>query len=278
MRHQVAERDDVHHLYYPDIPRTEADKHPSSEAQNFTGLVSTKLCTVPYDQPMRSRNLALALLPAVIMGGLTLAKPAQAAVSGKWCWSMQSDSLRGTFSTVGTVPGDGTAAAGLYTINDASIYQSSFPDIEIGSTNNGTYRFGNQPAYQISWNGTSVAGFWRANGTLTNGIGLFNGVSGSGAYIVFGIDYQSASAVSDDSGPIFLTSTTPDVTPVGASGLCPGEAREAPKAPTPDWVQAIGRASKEATCENGWNPSWHQWAVASTGGWVCTRTIPMYGS
>jgi len=274
MRDQVAERDDVHHLYYPDIPRTEADKHPSSEAQNFTGLVSTKLCTVPYNQPMRSRNLALALLPAVIMGGLTLAKPAQAAVTGKWCWSMQSDSLRGTFSTVGTVPGDGTAAAGLYTINDASIYQSSFPDIEIGSINNGTYRFGTQPAYQINWNGTAVAGFWRANGTLTNGFSVYNGVSGSGATILFAIDRQSANAELDGR-TIFSTSTTPDVTPVGASGLCQGEAREAP---TPDWVQAIGRASKEATCVNGWNPSWHQWAVDSTGGWVCTRTIPMYGN
>ena len=45
----------------------------------------------------------------------------------------------------------------------------------------------------------------------------------------------------------------------------------------PSWVQAYGRASMDATCEDGWNPSWQEWAVAVTGGWVCERSIPSLG-
>jgi hypothetical protein len=48
-------------------------------------------------------------------------------------------------------------------------------------------------------------------------------------------------------------------------------------APIPSWVQAYGRPGKDATCLPGWGPSWQQWAVASTGGWVCTRSIPSLG-
>lgn len=51
----------------------------------------------------------------------------------------------------------------------------------------------------------------------------------------------------------------------------------AAQAPIPAWVQAYGRPGKDATCLPGWGPSWQQWAVASTGGWVCTRTIPSLG-
>ena len=47
--------------------------------------------------------------------------------------------------------------------------------------------------------------------------------------------------------------------------------------PIPDWVQAIGRHSKDATCPTGWSTSWQTWAESVTGGWVCTRTIPSLG-
>jgi hypothetical protein len=47
--------------------------------------------------------------------------------------------------------------------------------------------------------------------------------------------------------------------------------------PIPAWVQAYGRARADATCENGWGPSWQSWAQPVTGGWVCTRTIPSLG-
>lgn len=44
----------------------------------------------------------------------------------------------------------------------------------------------------------------------------------------------------------------------------------------PAWVQAYGR-DKDATCEDGWDPSWQEWAQEVTGGWVCTRSIPSLG-
>jgi hypothetical protein len=47
--------------------------------------------------------------------------------------------------------------------------------------------------------------------------------------------------------------------------------------PIPWWVQAYGRANKDATCESGWEPSWQEWAASVTGGWVCTRSIPSLG-
>lgn len=43
------------------------------------------------------------------------------------------------------------------------------------------------------------------------------------------------------------------------------------------WVQAYGRFGKDATCADGWAPSWQPWAVKVTGGWVCTRSIPSLG-
>lgn len=50
-----------------------------------------------------------------------------------------------------------------------------------------------------------------------------------------------------------------------------------PPPPIPEWVQAYGRASADATCEDGWGPSWQEWAQQVTGGWVCTRSIPSLG-
>lgn len=48
-------------------------------------------------------------------------------------------------------------------------------------------------------------------------------------------------------------------------------------APIPPWVQAYGRASKDAACQDGWGQSWQEWATSITGGWVCTRNIPSLG-
>jgi len=45
----------------------------------------------------------------------------------------------------------------------------------------------------------------------------------------------------------------------------------------PAWVQAYGRFGPDATCDEGWGPSWQSWAEDVTGGWVCTRTIPSLG-
>ena len=47
--------------------------------------------------------------------------------------------------------------------------------------------------------------------------------------------------------------------------------------PIPAWLQSYGRAGSGAACEAGWAPSWQEWAVPVTGGWVCTRSIPSLG-
>lgn len=40
----------------------------------------------------------------------------------------------------------------------------------------------------------------------------------------------------------------------------------------PPWLQSYGRAQQE-TCQIGWHASWAEWAVPTSGGWVCNRTI-----
>lgn len=137
---------------------------------------------------------------------------------------MQSGNLLGTFRTSGSIPGDGTASAGIYTLLDFSVIQSSFVDIEVGSVSDGTYAFGNQPDYQIDWNGSAVSVFQRGSlGTLyTNGFGINNGAGGAGAYLSFDVGYQAGSAAYGGTS-LFTDSTTPAVTPVGSSGMCPGE-------------------------------------------------------
>lgn len=45
----------------------------------------------------------------------------------------------------------------------------------------------------------------------------------------------------------------------------------------PPWLQAYGRHQAD-TCRVGWHPSWAEWAVDKTGGWVCERTIMWDGT
>ncbi len=52
---------------------------------------------------------------------------------------------------------------------------------------------------------------------------------------------------------------------------------ESGNAPIPTWVQSVGRPSSSSSCESGWSPSWQEWAIPVTGGWVCTRSIPSLG-
>jgi len=49
-------------------------------------------------------------------------------------------------------------------------------------------------------------------------------------------------------------------------------------AATPMWQQAIGRTSSAATCPTGYTPSWDYWPNGGTGGFVCNRFVPVYGS
>ena len=161
---------------------------------------------------------AVALLAACGGGG-----DPTPVVYNKWCWSMQSDTLRGTFVTAQSVNGDGTAGAGTYTVTDMSVVPTAFPDIEVGSISNGIYAFGTQPEYQIIWGGSTVNGFWRQSGFYTNGLGMFNGANGSGAYIVFDINHQQATLDNESPTTIFIASVTPTLSPVGSTGKCSGE-------------------------------------------------------
>ena len=190
---------------------------------------------------------------------------------------MQGGALKGTFTTTGTTPGDGTAPAGTYNLTDASVYESSFPDIEVGSIADGTYAFGVQPQYQIIWNGTNPTGFYRSSGSLTNGFAMYNGASGSGATLTFEVNYQSAETTYLLGGTqIFQSNTTPSVTPAPASGLCAGQTpssgTDAGSTP-PDILEQYGRLTYQDTCRETYGPSWAMWMHGGTGGWVCTRTL-----
>jgi len=48
--------------------------------------------------------------------------------------------------------------------------------------------------------------------------------------------------------------------------------------PIPIWQQAIGRASASAPCPDGYTGSWATWPNGGTGGFVCNRFIPAYGT
>ena len=56
---------------------------------------------------------------------------------------------------------------------------------------------------------------------------------------------------------------------------------QAPEDPAPaeipEWQQSVGRPNATSTCDEGWQPSWQEWAQPITGGWVCTRSIPSLG-
>ena len=43
------------------------------------------------------------------------------------------------------------------------------------------------------------------------------------------------------------------------------------------WLQSYGRTAVEI-CRDGWHPSWAEWAIDKTGGWVCNRTVFWNGS
>ena len=39
------------------------------------------------------------------------------------------------------------------------------------------------------------------------------------------------------------------------------------------WIQAVGRPTADAVCEEGWSPSWAQWPNEGAGGYTCERTL-----
>lgn len=90
---------------------------------------------------MRSRVVGVTVTALALASSSIIAPSAQAS-GVTWCWSMQSDTLRGTFTTDGTAPGDGSAPAGSYNLTGFAVYESAFTEIEVGSIARTTYEFG----------------------------------------------------------------------------------------------------------------------------------------
>lgn len=201
------------------------------------------------------------------------ASPASAAATDTWCWSMDGGGVRGTITTGTPLPGDGTAPAGQYTMTGFSVYASTYPQIEIGSTVDGMYRLGTQPVYAFRWNGTAPTEFSRASGLYTNGFGAYGTGGGNGAYLVFNIGYQKGSET--EAGPqYFYAAVTPTMSPAAADGSCPGQSAPSSGGGAPaDVLEQVGRRSSDDACANGWSPSYAAWMNDGRGGWVCTRTL-----
>lgn len=163
----------------------------------------------------------------VFAGLLTIspALPAAATTPALWCWSMNGGSVKGTFLMSPDTAGDGTAAAGTYTLTGFSVYESNFARIPSGSIADGIYVFGSQPTYQVIWSGSAATTWQRASGLLTNGFGIYSGTPSTNDYLVFDTNYQSASVYGQfgSSYTDFQSAVTPTLQPAAASGLCPGQ-------------------------------------------------------
>ena len=46
----------------------------------------------------------------------------------------------------------------------------------------------------------------------------------------------------------------------------------------PMWQQSVGRHAVTDPCADGYSPSWAMWPNNGTGGYVCTRFVPAFGS
>ena len=226
----------------------------------------------------RLRSVLVLTMATMITGSLGIAGgSAAASTPAKWCWSMDSGNVLGTFTTTGTMPGDGTAAAATYDLTAASVHFSTYPDIESGSTGDGTYSFNSELPYQIVWNGSAVTGFWRNGGALTNGFAILNGAGGSGAIMLFAIGSQVAQTEFMGT-TLFNSGVTPDLSPVPASGLCASEPASTPGGTTStslpvEIMEQYGRTSADEECLPTYGQSYAMWMNADLGGWVCTRTV-----
>lgn len=59
--------------------------------------------------------------------------------------------------------------------------------------------------------------------------------------------------------------------------LAPQSGSSSSSFPIPTWMQAVGRSSSDASCPDGFTPSWDTWPNGGKGGWVCNRFVPVYG-
>lgn len=140
-----------------------------------------------------------------------------------------------------------------------------------GSISDNTYAFGNQPTYQIVWDGTAATGYYRDSGNLTNGVEVPPGPGPTGARILFSTTLEFAAT--PNGTMIFGASTPPSLSPVPQGGLCSGEASSSGDGESPPDVLEQYARDIDEVCASTWGPSWAQWPNDRTGGWVCTRTL-----
>lgn len=124
--------------------------------------------------------------------------------------------------------------------------------------------------YTFAASGTAPITFSVASGALPSGLtltsaGVLGGTPTSAGTYTFTVDATN-SAGSDSTSALTIT--------ISVDGTPADSIVEAGPAP---WLQSHGRPSHE-DCPPGWHPSWAEWAVPSTGGWVCNRTIFWHGS
>jgi hypothetical protein len=192
---------------------------------------------------MRLRGLATGLAAAaMLVGGLVMATPAQA---------------------VGTLMDNGNGTVTVTYSGVAELYvlrlcpQGTVP----ADCSNGAGQL-----YALS------SGFW-GNGMLPPSPALVS--AGMLAYDTSLFDFAP---IQPGTYTLLYEESTPGwVNQVGLVDVRIGYPPAGTAAPTPDWVQGYARPSAAAACDEGWNPSWEFWANGGTGGFVCTRSVPMYG-
>lgn len=175
---------------------------------------------------MKKKRLLVSLVIGIAISQFFAVSPAIASPNPNlWCWSMQSGAVQGTFSMTPATSGDGTAAAGLYTLTDFSLTSSTISGIYPGSISNDVYEFGGQAPYTIAWDGSQPTSWNRDNGFYTNGIGIYSGPSGFTTELIFHTNYQ---VIEDAFTSYVFATVTPELTPASAAGLCPGDVSPSP--------------------------------------------------
>ena len=162
-------------------------------------------------------------------------------------------------NTVGTV----TTSSVTISVSEGPAFTASTPPT---SGTVGTAYVG----YTFAASGTAPITFARASGSLPPGLTLASNGSLSGTPSAAG-SYTFTVSATNTVGTV----TTSSITIVFSDSTNQGGG-EVPPGPAP-WFQSYGRAS-DATCRPGWHASWAEWAVPSTGGWVCNRTVYWDGS
>lgn len=102
--------------------------------------------------------------------------------------------------------------------------------------------------------------------------------SGSGSRLGFFYDDDITSTEATDAGKVYqlrtwngVALTSAEIEAVTDPTANPTSMTDEAQTPPP-WLQSYGRTDSQQ-CASGWHPSWAEWAVDKTGGWVCNRTI-----